>query len=54
MKYALTEAYLISEIPLMLGDGMRLFIGEMDRIHLKAKPAKYFESGLVQLRYARA
>jgi dihydrofolate reductase len=54
MEKNLIDEYIISVIPVMLGDGKRLFLGENDKISLKAKSSKYFETGLVQLRYEKA
>ena len=54
MKQNLIDEYIISVIPIMLGEGIRLFKGGIDKISLKAKPSTYFESGLVQLHYEKA
>jgi dihydrofolate reductase len=53
MQHDLIDEYIISVIPILLGDGKRLFLGGLDTIKLKAKPSTYFESGLVQLHYTR-
>ncbi len=51
MEKNLIDEYIISVIPIILGDGKRLFLGETPMINLKALPSKHFESGLVQLHY---
>lgn len=53
MEKNLIDEYIISVVPIILGDGKRLFIGETPMINLKALPSKQFESGLVQLRYVK-
>jgi dihydrofolate reductase len=53
MEKNLIDEYIVSVIPIVLGDGKRLFIGETPRINLKAMPSKQFESGLVQLHYLK-
>lgn len=53
MKKDLIDEYIISVIPIILGDGKRLFSGEIPGIKLKAMPSKQFETGLVQLHYLR-
>lgn len=53
MEKNLIDEYIVSVIPIILGDGKRLFIGGTDTIKLKARPSKYFDTGLVQLRYER-
>lgn len=53
MEKNLIDEYIISVIPIVLGDGKRLFSGGIDSIHLKALPPLYFDSGLVQLRYLK-
>ncbi|MCJ8166533.1 dihydrofolate reductase family protein [Pontibacter sp. E15-1] len=54
MENNLIDEYIISVIPILLGDGKRLFLGGTDRIALKAMPSKDFATGLVQLRYVKA
>jgi len=54
MEKNLIDEYIISVIPIILGDGKRLFIGGINSLNLKALPCKYFESGLVQLHYEKA
>jgi dihydrofolate reductase len=49
----LIDEFIISVIPVILGDGKRLFIGETPFINLKSLGAKTFDSGLVQLHYTR-
>lgn len=53
MEKNLIDEYIVSVIPIILGDGKRLFIGGTDRINLKFQSSKSFEKGLVQLRYSR-
>lgn len=53
MEKNLIDEYIVSIIPIILGDGKRLYLGGTDSINLKAKPPKYFDSGLVQLHYSR-
>lgn len=54
MEKNLIDEYIISVIPTILGEGKRLFKGEIPGIQLKALPSKQFESGLVQLHYIKA
>lgn len=49
----LIDEFVISIIPVILGDGKRLFIREIPFTNLKSLGAKTFESGLVQLHYSR-
>ena len=53
MERNLIDEYIVSVIPVLLGDGIRLFPGGTEMIRLKAMPARYFDTGLVQLRYRR-
>jgi len=53
MDKNLIDEYIISVIPIILGDGIRLFKGETPTINLKAMPSKQFESGLIQLHYIK-
>lgn len=53
MDKNLIDEYIISVIPIILGDGKRLFKGETPLINLKALPSKQYKSGLIQLRYER-
>lgn len=53
MAQNLIDEYIISIIPIMLGDGKRLFLGETKMINLKLKSSKQFETGLVQLHYVK-
>lgn len=54
MEKNLIDEYIISMIPIILGEGKRLFLGGIDSIKLKAKSSKYFDTGLVQLHYEKA
>ena len=53
MKNDLIDEYIISVIPIILGEGKRLFLGGSPMQNLKALPSNYYDSGLVQLRYNR-
>ena len=53
MKKDLIDEYIISVIPLLLGDGKRLFLGNTPSTHLTLKSSKNFQSGLVQLHYVK-
>ena len=47
----LIDEYIISIIPILLGDGKRLFLGDSPLTKLKLIESKNYESGLVQVRY---
>ena len=47
----LIDEYIISIIPILLGDGKRLFLGDSPLTKLKLIESKQYESGLVQVRY---
>ena len=50
----LIDEYVISIMPILLGDGKRLFLGENEnRIKLKLEETKSFDTGLVQIRYTK-
>ncbi len=54
MQQNLIDEYIVSVIPILLGDGKRLFLGEIDsNIKLKLKTSKQFDTGLVQLHYIK-
>lgn len=53
MEKNLIDEYIISVIPIFLGEGKRLFKGGINTINLKALPSKYFETDLVQLHYIK-
>ncbi|WP_339895967.1 dihydrofolate reductase family protein [uncultured Algibacter sp.] len=53
MEKNLIDEYRVSVIPIILGDGKRLFNGGTPMINLKALPSKQFESGLIHLRYEK-
>jgi len=53
MEKNLIDEYIISVMPILLGDGKRLFIGGTPTTNLKAMPSKQFNSGLVQLHYVK-
>lgn len=54
MDENLIDEYRISVIPIILGDGKRLFRGETPTINLKALPCKQYDTGVVQLHYVKA
>lgn len=54
MQQNLIDEYIISVIPVLLGEGKRLFLGQSPMIKLKALPSKNYASGLVQLHYLKA
>ncbi len=54
MEKNLIDEYIISIIPILLGDGKRLFIGGTPSIPLKALRSQYFDTGLIQLHYETA
>ncbi|MBU1822587.1 MAG: dihydrofolate reductase family protein [Bacteroidetes bacterium] len=54
MDKNLIDEYIVSVIPIVLGDGKRLFRGGTPRINLKAMPSKQYDTGLVQLHYVKA
>ena len=53
MDKDLIDEYIISVIPVILGDGKRLFTGGTPRINLRAGQSVQYDTGLVQLRYER-
>lgn len=53
MEKNLIDEYIISIIPIILGDGKRLFIGETPLINLIALPSTQYKSGLVKLHYVK-
>lgn len=53
MEKNLIDEYRVSVIPIILGDGKRLFKGGTPMINLKALPSIQYDSGLVHLRYER-
>lgn len=53
MKMKLIDEYIISIIPIILGDGKRLFIGETPMHDLELISNKQFETGLVQMHYKK-
>jgi dihydrofolate reductase len=54
MDKDLIDEYIVSVIPVVLGDGKRLFHGGTPRIALNALPSKQYDTGLVQLHYVKA
>ena len=53
MDKNLIDEYSIAIIPIILGDGKRLFRGETPRIELEAISSKHYESGLTTLYYKK-
>jgi dihydrofolate reductase len=53
LKHDLIDEFIISVIPILLGDGIRLFKDGRPEKVLEFITAKTFESGLTQLRYKR-
>lgn len=53
MEKNLIDEYIVSIIPIVLGDGKRLFLGGTERFSLKSKSVKQFDTDLVQLHYVR-
>ena len=53
MAKNLIDEYIISIIPIVLGDGKRLFKGETPGIKLKTLSTRQYDSGLIQLHYAK-
>ena len=49
----LIDEFIISIIPILLGDGKRLFIGESTSTNLQLVNSTSFKTGLVQLHYKR-
>lgn len=54
MQEELIDEYIISVIPMVLGDGKRLFRGGVPQAKLKLVESKTYEKGLVQLHYVKA
>lgn len=53
MDKNLIDEYRIAIIPIILGDGKRLFKGETPRINLEAIASKQYDSGLITVRYKK-
>jgi dihydrofolate reductase len=53
MSKKLIDEFIISIIPVILGDGKRLFLGDVPYQGLALISAKPFESGLVQVHYRK-
>jgi dihydrofolate reductase len=54
MKHDLIDEYIISVIPILLGNGTKLFKDNRPEQELEFVNAKSFETGLMQLHYKRA
>ena len=53
MKDNLVDEYVISVMPIVLGDGKRLFKGGIDKIDIGLVSSQSFETGVVQLHYKK-
>lgn len=53
MEKNLIDEYIISIIPVVLGDGKRLFLGGTPTIDIELVKSEQFETGLVQLHYKK-
>ena len=53
MENHLIDEFIISVIPVILGDGKRLFCGGVPKDELELIESEEFETGLVQLHYCR-
>ena len=53
MDRNLIDEYIISILPVILGDGKRLFRGETPGINLKAISCERYESGLIKVHYSK-
>jgi dihydrofolate reductase len=51
MKHNLIDEFIISVIPVFLGNGIRLFKNKRPEVKLKLESCKSFSSGLAQLHY---
>lgn len=54
MNKNLIDEYIISIIPIILGDGKRLFTGETPMIKLNSITSKKYETGLIQLHFEKS
>lgn len=53
MDSNLIDEYIISVIPIILGDGKRLFVGGTQKINIELVSSKQYDSGLVKLHYVK-
>ena len=53
LKCDLIDEFIITTIPILLGEGIPLFKGKLNEKRLKLIDVKSFNSGLVQLHYTR-
>ena len=53
LKFDLIDEFIITIIPILLGDGIPLFKGRSNEINLELIDVKTFDPGLVQLYYKR-
>lgn len=54
LEHQLIDEFIISIIPVLLGEGKRLFLEQPSYQNLKLVDTKSYPSGLVQVRYERA
>ena len=54
LKDNLIDEFIISVIPILVGNGIKLFKDERPELKLELVSAKSFEKGLIQLHYKRA
>lgn len=54
LKDNLIDEFIISVIPILVGNGIKLFKDEIPELKLELVSAKSFEKGLIQLHYKRA
>lgn len=54
LKDGLIDEFIISVIPVLLGEGIRLFTNGWNEQKLKLLSCKAFDTGLVQMHYAKA
>ncbi|MEA4937758.1 MAG: dihydrofolate reductase family protein [Paludibacter sp.] len=54
LKLKLIDEFIISIIPVMVGDGIRLFQNQIPELYLKLHDVRHFDTGLVQLHYKHA
>lgn len=53
LRLKLIDEFIISVIPVMVGDGIRLFQEQIPELYLELYDVKHFDTGLVQLYYKR-
>lgn len=53
MEENLIDEYIISVMPIVLGDGKRLFKGDIGQIDIQLESSQSFDTGVVQLHYKK-